>query len=294
MKSIKIEELTKDAMRVIDEGHKNLPGGDSVIPTGIVDLDLALDGGLQRGNLYLLRGRPGCGKTSLACDIACRIAAEYPKKGVAFFTMETDTDMTTQMMLSHCSGVPYRNVRSALLTDSEYAEVEQAAKTLVQAKMTVLWGEDTIDGIYEEACDVDDDLCFEGTGAIDVVIVDYLELIKADNGKNDKAKILKELKSLAQGLNAPVIVMSTMDYSAPLSSQVRIDRSTRGYARKLLDSDNNVIEPDVDVLIYLIKEELDPAVRSSVFNTTFYVYQPSWNDPAVARVEFRPEIVRFG
>lgn len=44
-------------------------------PTGVPNLDLVLGGGLRRGSLMLLVGRPGSGKTTLACQMAFAAAA---------------------------------------------------------------------------------------------------------------------------------------------------------------------------------------------------------------------------
>src|SRR5215210_5935687 len=41
-----------------------------VDPTGVPNLDLVLGGGLRRGSLMLLVGRPGSGKTTVASQMA--------------------------------------------------------------------------------------------------------------------------------------------------------------------------------------------------------------------------------
>jgi replicative DNA helicase len=41
-----------------------------VVPTGLTDLDVKLNGGLRPGQLVLLAARPGVGKTGLALSIA--------------------------------------------------------------------------------------------------------------------------------------------------------------------------------------------------------------------------------
>lgn len=50
-----------------------LDGNDRYIPTGFADLDEQLSGGLQPQNLYVLAGRPGMGKTTLALTMARNI-----------------------------------------------------------------------------------------------------------------------------------------------------------------------------------------------------------------------------
>lgn len=47
------------------------------ISTGFSDLDTTLGGGLARGGVYLLAGAPGCGKSTLALQIAARVPSDY-------------------------------------------------------------------------------------------------------------------------------------------------------------------------------------------------------------------------
>ncbi len=60
------------------------------LSTGFKVLD-AVTNGLNGGELILIGGRPGMGKTSFALNLALNAANEFRKKGhssVAFFSME--------------------------------------------------------------------------------------------------------------------------------------------------------------------------------------------------------------
>ncbi len=61
--------------------------GGAGVPTGIAAIDKA--GGLGAGELFVLAGHPGVGKTSLAISIACRAAQPANSAALWFSLAET-------------------------------------------------------------------------------------------------------------------------------------------------------------------------------------------------------------
>jgi replicative DNA helicase len=59
--------------------------GEMAIPTRLDSLDTALNGGLRRGNLVIVAGRPSMGKTALTTDIGLNMSTDY---GVLLLSME--------------------------------------------------------------------------------------------------------------------------------------------------------------------------------------------------------------
>lgn len=76
----------------------------SKIPTGMKDLDRILDGGLGVGELGVIMGVPGIGKSMFLINLA-RGAAIYGKK-VAYFTLEMGTIRTLTRFDSMFSSLP--------------------------------------------------------------------------------------------------------------------------------------------------------------------------------------------
>jgi circadian clock protein KaiC len=118
-------------------GH---PGTDPdiVATTGIEGLDDILNGGLQRGRVYLLEGVPGSGKTTLAMQFLM----EGARRGepVLYITLSETTDELKSVAESHgwdLSGVTIRELlpnEAALETEQQYtmyhpSEVELASTT---------------------------------------------------------------------------------------------------------------------------------------------------------------------
>jgi replicative DNA helicase len=69
------------------------------IPTGFEELDLAISGGLRSGQLLLLSGQAGIGKTSLTMQIARNIASAH-QAVCLYVCYEHDTDYLAQRLIS--------------------------------------------------------------------------------------------------------------------------------------------------------------------------------------------------
>lgn len=58
------------------------------VSTGVGEVDRALGGGIVPGAVILLAGEPGVGKSTLLLDMAAKMAASHPKRGVLYVTGE--------------------------------------------------------------------------------------------------------------------------------------------------------------------------------------------------------------
>ncbi len=61
-------------------------------PTGIKELDEVLEGGIPRGNIVLIAGNPGAGKTTFAAKFIYEGATKYNEKGVYLSFLESKRD----------------------------------------------------------------------------------------------------------------------------------------------------------------------------------------------------------
>jgi len=72
------------------------------VPTGILELDHLIEGGLPKGILLLLAGAPGTGKTSVSCRFLEKGASVYDEKGLYVSLLESKETLMTH--LSHHFG----------------------------------------------------------------------------------------------------------------------------------------------------------------------------------------------
>lgn len=91
------------------------------IETGIGELDDLLGGGLVPGKLYRLSGEPGCGKSTLALDVATRVTALYATAEEELAGLRERAD---RLGRSACESLSVSEVRAAedvrpLVSDSD-------------------------------------------------------------------------------------------------------------------------------------------------------------------------------
>ena len=260
-------EPINDFMNIIKKVRPDISNHAVYIPTGMNDLDLALDGGLEIEGLYILKGKPHSGKTAFATNLACKLgAAGY---NTLYFTMQDDLDKVSQKMLSNMSGVPWEVIRGGLLTNHELDLVSHAAATPATQFTSVLWAAETIDDIINEAGKL------KMADGLDVIIIDHLELI--DNKKISYNQMLHALKNVAKQMNVAVFVISQLS------------------AHNTLADEAAPIYYDSDVLIYLQNDEnVTFADEHKIKNDIkLHVYKKRAAHPFEVELAYRPLIVRF-
>lgn len=219
--------------------------GTAPIPTGLMDIDQLL-GGLHRSDLVIVAARPSVGKTALAVTIARNAAAQGARVGLVSLEMSNE-DIGNRLLASE-TGVDTHRLRLHLYSAEEEQRLTQAVGRLSDL---VVYMEDTaqqtIKGIAAWARKVRE------RQPLDLLIVDYLQLIKAGNDRPDQrvaevSQISRDLKLLAKSLNVPVLACSQMN------RQVEGRSSHRPMLSDLRESGS--IEQDADIVLFIHREDL--------------------------------------
>ncbi|MFD1509331.1 replicative DNA helicase [Lacimonas salitolerans] len=246
-----------DAVNMANAAYQR-EGGLAGISTGLIDMDKKL-GGLHKSDLLILAGRPSMGKTSLATNIAFNIAKTY-RKGtlpdgtegaveggvVGFYSLEMSAEQLAARILSEAAEVPSEQIRRGDMTEVEFRRFVDAAKSLEACPLFI---DDTpalpIAQLAVRARRL------KRTHGLDVLIVDYLQLVRgggrSENRVNEISEITMGLKAIAKELNIPVIALSQ------LSRQVENREDKRPQLSDLRESGS--IEQDADVVMFVFREE---------------------------------------
>ncbi|MBY0352125.1 replicative DNA helicase [Tabrizicola sp.] len=245
-----------DAVNVANAAYQR-DGGLAGIATGLIDMDKKL-GGLHPSDLLILAGRPSMGKTSLATNIAFNIAKTH-KRGrmpdgtegsveggvVGFFSLEMSAEQLAARILSEAAEVPSEQIRRGDMTEQEFRRFVEAAKALEACPLYI---DDTpalpISQVAARARRL------KRTHGLDVLIIDYLQLLKGtskDNRVQEVSEITQGLKAIAKELNIPVIALSQ------LSRAVESRDDKRPQLSDLRESGS--IEQDADVVMFVFREE---------------------------------------
>ena len=121
---VKIKDALGEAWERLNMLHET-KGELRGVPTGFKELDNKL-AGFQNSDLIILAARPSMGKTSLALDIARKVAINN-NKGVAIFSLEMSSQQLVDRMLAADSQVDAWKLRTGRLsTDEEFSLIRQS------------------------------------------------------------------------------------------------------------------------------------------------------------------------
>jgi replicative DNA helicase len=182
--------------------------GPPVIRTGFIDLDTLL-GGLKRSDLVILAARPSMGKSALAAAFA-RNAAVAQKAKVAVFTLEMSSDQLAQRLLASEANVDSTRLRLGEHTEAEERRIMHAMGVLAACDIYI---DDTpVMSVGEMRGKA---LRLQREHGLDLVLLDYLQLMQGSSGRNDNrvqeiSMISRTLKTVAREMNVPLVALSQL------------------------------------------------------------------------------------
>ncbi len=232
-----------DRLTELSESGSDISG----ISTGLRDLDKFISG-LNKSDLMLLAARPGMGKTSMALNIALNVAKKYPKRTVAFFSLEMSKQQLVTRLISNESFVDNRKLTTGQLSMDEWSKIGIASSALSQTDLRVDDNPSvTVAEMNAKLRRIDD---------LSLVVIDYLQLMTSSgaklnySGENRQqviSDITRSLKIMAKELNVPVLCLSQLS---------RANESRQDKRPMLSDlRESGAIEQDADEVLFLYRED---------------------------------------
>ena len=212
--------------------------------TGFPDIDKHIRG-LNNKNLILIAARPSMGKTTLMVNM---IRAVLNNGGSAFLaTMEMSSDDTMNQLSACHSGASYEGIQTAQLDDDRIQSANNNLATGLskwhftiddrgtQTLATIRRGVQTHIRMF---------------GSKPVVFVDYVQLVTGpgDNETNRIGAISRGLKTMAQDLDIPLVLLS----------QLNRDLEKRNDRRPMLSDlrSSGDLEQDADVVMFIYDDSV--------------------------------------
>lgn len=221
------------------QGNGTLPG----ISTGLFDFD-KMTTGLHGGEMVIIAARPSMGKTSLAMNIAERVAVEQ-KLPVGVFSLEMTEDQLVLRMLCSRARVNLRNIREGFLAERDLPRITVSAGSIGAAPIYI----DDSSNLSIMELRARARRMWQMYG-IKLFVIDYLQLLhstarKAQNRQQEIGDISRGCKALAKELDVPVIVLSQ------LNRELEKDKNRKPRLSDLRESGD--IEQDADLVGLLYK-----------------------------------------
>lgn len=240
--SVQLAELF---LQTITRRYEMPDGEFDGIATGYADLDAALKG-LRSGDLVIIAGRPGMGKTVTMMDIATHVACN---QGNAFvFSMEMQPEQMADRLGAALSSVSLDNIRSGKLDGQDFdmipAYIQKAKERM---RMWIDFRPSLRVGQIRNKCRI----WKRKHGKPAAIFIDYMGLAKADRQIDNKVQEVAEIsaafKALAKEMKCPVIALSQLSRSV----EQRTDK--RPMMSDLRDSGS--IEQDADLVLFPYRDE---------------------------------------
>ena len=218
--------------------------GSAAVPSGFIDVDRLL-GNFQRSDLLILAARPALGKSTLALNMARNAAAQGAV--VAIFSLEMSRDQLALRLLSSEASVSAHLLRLGLYSESDAGRIGIAVGAL--SDLAIYIDDSPLQTVAEMRSKARRLFTEMGT---DLIIVDYLQLIRGASGRNENrvlelGEITRSLKGLARELNVPVLAISQ------LSRYIERRPDHRPQLADLRESGS--IEQDADVVMFIHRED---------------------------------------
>ena len=219
---------------------KKLPG----ITTSIELLD-NINGGFRPGDFVIIGARPGVGKSAFMGRLAAHAAHLGYKVGI--ISLEMDDVPLFNRMLSFESNVEYykidrNDLREQIERERVYSTIASLSALPIHFSDTAQVSMSDIRGKVEK---------LKKRHGVDMVIIDYLQLIEAENEKSkireqEVAKISRGCKLLAKLLQIPLVLLAQLNRGA-------VDKKAEKPALHHL-RESGSLEQDADVVMFLHRD----------------------------------------
>jgi replicative DNA helicase len=249
---VSIREANDKSLARMQYGMQN-PGKLAGMSWGLGGLDTKT-GGLKRGEMFVLAGRPGMGKTALALCIARATASAGEPTFFASLEMGdvslSDRNLADVAFERH-RPIPYYSIANGTLNDAQASRIIEAARRQREWPLTIDPAPGlTVSQIAARARRHSQILERQGK-RLGPVIVDHMHIVRPSNRYsgarvNEVGEISAALKSLAKELDVPVLAL------AQLSRALENREDKRPTMADLRDS--GTIEQDADAIIFVYRE----------------------------------------
>lgn len=221
----------------------------NTVATGFEHIDSLLDGGLRGGELIVLAGRPGSGKTTLGMCIAQYVACQLEKE-IAVFSMEMTPQALASRMVSSLGRIDAAKLRTGNLSENDWERFTSVIKLLSKNKIYI----DGTPNLKPSELRARARRLKRQVPGLSLIVVDYLQLMSSDtkyeNRVNEIGECSGALKALAKELNIPVIALAQLNRNSVKSGEVK--KPTMADLR-----DSGSIEQDSDVVALIYHNEVD-------------------------------------
>lgn len=217
------------------------------VPTGFVDLDDLFAGGLMPGQMVIIAGRPGSGKSTLGLDI-CRAVSIRHRLTSVFFSLEMTRQEITMRCIAAQAKVPLSKLRDGVqLSDDDWNRISVHLNDISTAPLFI----DDSAGLNMSTIRAKARR-LKQEHDLRVIVIDYVQLMtsgaKVENRQVEVSEFSRQVKLLAKELEVPIVALSQLNRGV----EQRADK--RPVISDLRESGS--LEADSDIVILLHRPDM--------------------------------------
>lgn len=254
---------------------------------GLPDLDKVVNG-LRPGNLVIIAGKPGTGKTVMGTNLCDKIAIREGKSAL-IFSLEMSSDELALRGIAANSEVDKGRIESGEAireaTSVEAMKVEAAVGKMANADVRIC---DKGALSFSRICNI---ARFEHRAKkLDLIVIDYLTLITSDPGSKFQTRsaeigsFTRGFKALAKELRIPIILLA--QFNRAMDGR---GASARPQMSDLRDSGE--IEQDADVIMLAYRDNKSPHGENGI--TEWDIPKCRHASPGFCILQFQGQFQRF-
>lgn len=214
------------------EDEKSKPAG---ISSGVDTLDMIL-GGFLKGSVYVLGAGTGRGKSVMGLQFALAAASEGSK--VVYVSLEMSHVDLTRRAVASKSGVNPGKIKSGRLGERDLTAMTDAFAWLARLRDNITIYDQPGLSLYQLAASIQQIRQSQG---VDLVIVDYLQLIRIDEGhsrEREVATISSGLVALARSHDVPLIAISQLNQDGRIRESRAVEHDAAAVMKIVYPEDN--------------------------------------------------------
>lgn len=229
-------QATMDEIDAIQSGSVSSHG----VPTGFAELD-EVTTGLHGGQMIIIAGRPGHGKSTLALDIMRSCSIKHQKASI-IFSLEMSKSEIVMRLLSAEARIKLADMRAGTLSDADWAKMACRMSEISQAPLYI---DDSANLTMMEIRAKARRL--KQKTDLKLIVVDYMQLMtsgkRVESRQAEVGEFSRSLKLLAKELDVPVVALSQLNRGP----EQRVDKKPQ--LADLRESGN--LEQDCDLAILI-------------------------------------------
>jgi len=272
-------DILNSVVKAIDERNTS-QARLSGLATGYSHLD-QITNGLHGGDLIILAGRPGMGKTLLAMNIAEHVALNE-QKTVAVFSLEMKKNKLLERSLASIGSIESEQIKTGKLTRENFQKLFSIIPLYQKSKLFI------DDRSFLRVADMRA-TCrrIQHEHGLSLVVIDYIGLMSAE-GENETLRVTnisRGLKLLARDLNVPIIAISQLNRSVEQRNNKRPCMSDL--------RQSGAIEQDADLIFFIYRHDVYDQNILNKGIAEIIIAKHRNGEPGTVNLKFNNKICRF-